>query len=85
MSFAHKIQFVFFIPLDEKKNCSLQICRKFIKNGGVRACLHGDGGTQVGEVTRRGEATRLSIFILSFQFDHVGAVVLRTTKSIWVR
>lgn len=26
--------------------------RKFIKDGGVMACLHGDGGTQVGEVTR---------------------------------
>ena len=34
--------------------------RKFIKDGGVMACLHGDGGTQVGEVTR------LSIFNLSF-------------------
>ena len=54
MSFAHEIQFVFFYSTERKKNCSLQICHKFIKNGGVRACLHGDGGTQVGEVTRLG-------------------------------
>ena len=67
-----KFSLSFFIPLNEKKNCSLQICRKFIKNGGVRACLHWDGGTQVGEVTRRGGVTRLSIFNLSFYFDHVG-------------
>ena len=72
MSFTHEIQFVFFYSTERKKNCSLQICHKFIKNGGVRACLHGDGGTQVGEVTRRGGVTRLSIFNLSFYFDHVG-------------
>ena len=66
MSFTHEIQFVFFYSTERKKNCSLQICHKFIKNGGVRACLHGDGGTKVGEVTR------LSIFNLSFYFDHVG-------------
>ena len=27
----------------------------------VRACLHGGGGPQVGEVTRLGRVTRLSI------------------------
>ena len=27
----------------------------------LRACLHGDGGPQVGEVTRLGGVTRLSI------------------------
>ena len=34
--------------------------------GFVRACLHGGGGTQVGEVTRLGGVTRVSIYNLSF-------------------
>ena len=31
------------------------------ENQGLRACLHGGGGPQVGEVTRLGGVTRLSI------------------------
>ena len=31
------------------------------KSPGIRACLHGGGGPQVGEVTRLGGVTRLSI------------------------
>ena len=30
----------------------------------IRACLHGGGGPQLGEVTRLGEITRLSILSL---------------------
>ena len=33
----------------------------FKKKKRVRACLHGGGGPQVGEVTRLGGVTRLSI------------------------
>ena len=36
-----------------------------------RACLHGGGGPQVGEVTCLGGVTRLSIKSLILQFDHV--------------
>ena len=31
------------------------------RNEKLRACLHGDGGPQVGEVTRLGGVSRLSI------------------------
>ena len=37
----------------------------------LRACLHGGGGPQIGEVTRLGGVTRLSTVNVSFQFDHV--------------
>ena len=33
----------------------------FAVNVSVRACLHGGGGPQVGDVTRLGGVTRLSI------------------------
>ena len=32
-----------------------------MKDGKIRACLHGGGGPQVGDVTRLGGVTRLSI------------------------
>ena len=36
-------------------------CRRGLLKVPIRACLHGGGGPQVGEVTRLGGVTRLSI------------------------
>ena len=60
----NKVSFVFH-PFAEKeinlsKEESLVMC--CVRKGErLRACLHGGGGPQVGEVTRLGGVTRLSI------------------------
>ena len=41
----------------ENKGCT----RSIVRDWEFRACLHGGGGPQVGEVTRLGGVTRLSI------------------------
>ena len=37
----------------------------------LRACLHGGGGSQVGEVTHLGGVTCLSMYNLSFYLDYI--------------
>ena len=39
---------------------ALVLCKKKNCEGGLRACLHGGGGPQVGEVTHLSRVTRLS-------------------------
>ena len=49
-------------PLLRKQNVQVKEVYSFLLHGLVlRACLHGSGGPQLGEVTRLGGVTRLSI------------------------
>ena len=49
-----------------EQRCPIKVggnrCKNYVNIfPGVRACLHGGGGPQVGDVTRLGGVTRLSI------------------------
>ena len=58
---------LFFFQKFKLKNRQFQaryVREKFYSFYSVRACLHGGGGPQVGEVTRLGGVTRLSIYSL---------------------
>ena len=48
-----------------------------------RACLHGDGGPQVGEVTRLGGVTRLPIKFLIWSRTYYVNVIKFKREIIW--
>ena len=60
---SHKIekQILLYKITDENVSLTWSRCQISYMDSKVRACLHGGGGSQVGEVTRLGGVTCLSI------------------------